>query len=386
METRQAAGEGEERKEIGLVKHLRRAVMVFLVVKTMMGLQNVVFPKPVVEPVTVSHALETLYNLETETFSVLDRDNISFLLRPPTCPPNTHILLMALSAPGNKAKREQLRAGLGSQAGLQVIFLLGRPGSEAVQGELQAEQFAHRDIVQISVKDHYTALAYKTLTGFVWGNRFCGSAKFIVKVDDDVTVDLGRLEKILADKYGVAGPAPDMVECPSVMRNMRPWRQNHTASIMSKWSISKADMSRRVYPDFCPGWLYVVSPRVGLALAEVSVLRAHQLMPKARLDDIFVTGFLRERLPWARLQQLHPGPAGTAWNSFFSHCPFLGITKNIFFNGLVLDKGSNGVSYIKGQKFYWCAFLEFFILENLEYMFPSLEEHTQPLWAVCQRS
>ena len=102
METRQAAGEGEERKEIGLVKHLRRAVMVFLVVKTMMGLQNVVFPKPVVEPVTVSHALETLYNLETETFSVLDRDNISFLLRPPTCPPNTHILLMALSAPGNK--------------------------------------------------------------------------------------------------------------------------------------------------------------------------------------------------------------------------------------------------------------------------------------------
>ena len=52
-----------------------------------------------------------------------------------------------------------------------MIFLLGRPGSEAVQGELQAEQFAHRDIVQISVKDHYTALAYKTLTGFVWGNR-----------------------------------------------------------------------------------------------------------------------------------------------------------------------------------------------------------------------
>ena len=102
METRQAAGEGEERKEIGLVKHLRRAVLVFLVVKTMMGLQNVVFPKPEVEPVTVSHALETLYNLDTETFRVLDRDNISFLLRPPTCPPTTHILLMALSAPGNK--------------------------------------------------------------------------------------------------------------------------------------------------------------------------------------------------------------------------------------------------------------------------------------------
>ena len=51
-------------------------------------------------------------------------------------------------------------------------------------------------------------------------------------------------------------------ECPSVMRNMRPWRHNHTNTIMGKWSVSRDEMPRRVHPDFCPGWLYVTTPKV----------------------------------------------------------------------------------------------------------------------------
>ena len=42
------------------------------------------------------------------------------------------------------------------------------------------------------------------------------------------------------------------------------------------------------------------------------------------------------------------------------------------------------MSYIKGQKFYLCAFRELFILENLEYLFPSMAEYTAPFWAVCK--
>ena len=154
---------------------------------------------------------------------------------------------------------------------------------------------------------------------------------------------------------------------------------------MGKWSISVQDMPRRVYPDFCPGWLYVTTPKAGLALAEVSVKNSEVLMATARLDDIFVTGFLRERLPGVLLRQLHGGVIGETWNRFLSHCPYLGITKNIFFNGIVTAKGAQGVSYINGHKFYWCAFLEYFILENLEWMFPSIETYTDPLWKVCHR-
>jgi len=372
------------------LKHSRRAVVIFLAVKLIMGLQNIIFPKPSIEPVTVSHKLETLYDADSDTFSVLDRTNVSFLMRPRIACKQVTIVLMALTAPKNVEKRERLRRQFGEKEGVYILFLLGKTSSSALQEKLQTENMVHGDMVQISVMDHYKALSYKTLTGFIWANRFCGSAKYIVKVDDDVSVDLDNLMFLLEKKYGEDSPhggtVPDIVECPSVMKNMRPWRQNHTESIMSKWSISKEDMERRVFPDFCPGWLYVITPRVGLALAEVGVQNSHELMTKARLDDIFVTGFLRERLPWARLQQLHDGTMGKAWNGFFSHCPFLGITKNIFYNDVVLDKGSGSVSYIKGQKFYWCAFLEFFILENIEFLFPSMAKHTAPLWAVCKRS
>jgi hypothetical protein len=31
---------------------------------------------------------------------------------------------------------------------------------------------------------------------------------------------------------------------------------------MGKWSVSREEMPRRVHPDFCPGWLYVTTPKV----------------------------------------------------------------------------------------------------------------------------
>ena len=33
-----------------------------------------------------------------------------------------------------------------------------------------------------------------------------------------------------------------------------------------------------MYPDYCIGWLYVTTPKVGLALVEVSVMRKDQLV------------------------------------------------------------------------------------------------------------
>ena len=60
--------------------------------------------------------------------------------------------------------------------------------------------------------------------------RLCGNARFVVKVDDDIRLDLAMLETLLHSKYGSPGskrPVPDTIECPSVMRNMRPWRQTH---------------------------------------------------------------------------------------------------------------------------------------------------------------
>ena len=59
---------------------------------------------------------------------------------------------------------------------------------------------------------------------------------------------------------------PDILECPSVIRNMRPLKRRHSGTIMGKFFIDEAELSRRVYPDLCFGWLYVTTPRYSCRL------------------------------------------------------------------------------------------------------------------------
>ena len=69
-----------------------------------------------------------------------------------------------------------------------------------------------------------------------------------------------QLKSTLAWKYGTA-PPPDVLECPAVIRNMRPLKRRHSGTIMGKFFIDEQELSRRVYPDLCFGWLYVTTPR-----------------------------------------------------------------------------------------------------------------------------
>ena len=58
-----------------------------------------------------------------------------------------------------------------NRPGVSLVFLLGQVTDKLVMSELREENLASGDLVQISVRDHYTALSYKTLSGFIWANR-----------------------------------------------------------------------------------------------------------------------------------------------------------------------------------------------------------------------
>ena len=76
------------------------------------------------------------------------------------------------------------------------------------------------------------------------------------------------------------------------------------------------------YPAFCNGYIYAVRPQTAIALVLAS--RTTPLLP---LDDIYVTGALRERLeePKVGLRLINSFSMGTAFFEWIVHCPFLGV-------------------------------------------------------------
>ena len=92
--------------------HGRNALVIFVAVKVIMGLQKVLYPKPQIAQTQVSRKLESIYDLESERFSILDKTDVSFLLRPRLSCQATDMVIMALSAPNNTEKRQRLREAL----------------------------------------------------------------------------------------------------------------------------------------------------------------------------------------------------------------------------------------------------------------------------------
>ena len=187
---------------------------------------------------------------------MLDQTGVELTLQPrAVC--QERLILMVLSAPGNRKKREAVRERLQNRTEVRLIFLLG--ASPRHQAELEEEHERFDDLLQTSVRDSYDTLSYKSLTGFIWISAECHTAKYITKTDDDVTLDLETLVSTLTVKFGDS--PPDVILCPAVIRNMRPLKRRHRGTIFAKFFVSRSELGRRVYPDLCFGWIYVTTPR-----------------------------------------------------------------------------------------------------------------------------
>ena len=81
----------------------------------------------------------------------------------------------------------------------------------------------------------------------------------------------------------------------------------------------RANLTDKVYPDYCVGFLYSMVPDTALgshsqiiliiissmssALAQTSLDKAEKLMPKIYFEDYLITGFLRKKTSAFQLQE-----------------------------------------------------------------------------------
>ena len=120
------------------------------------------------------------------------------------CLNGTKLFVAIVSAPANVNKRNAIRKTwlarlkkTWNKASAGYAFLLGRTSSSAVQAQIDRESSAHGDVIQVDMVDAYFNLTLKDTTLLNWLDKNCPTVHFVLKVDDDVYVNVRNLTGLL---------------------------------------------------------------------------------------------------------------------------------------------------------------------------------------------
>ncbi|EEC14416.1 beta-1,3-galactosyltransferase 5 isoform X2 [Ixodes scapularis] len=226
--------------------------------------------------------------------TLLDRSDFHYVLNSDRCggPQDLFLVVFVHSAPTHWDKRRAIRETWGNASVLRaattermaLVFMVGRADDSQTQEALVREGSLHGDLVMGNFVDSYRNLTYKHVMGLKWVTYFCRNARYVLKTDDDVFMDLFQLTSYLRDALGALAP-PNLMMCvlirrPYVKRSQR-----------SKWRVSFREYRGNHYPPYCSGWGVVMSPDVVFNL-----YRASAGMPYFWVDDVLITGILAQRI------------------------------------------------------------------------------------------
>jgi beta-1,3-galactosyltransferase 1 len=207
---------------------------------------------------------------------VLDNENIC---QPTDISSSVEILVLISTVHPNTERRKALRetwltAANQNQGNIRYVFLLGMTSDINRQVALETESATYKDIVQEDFIDHYNNLTLKTVMGFKWASIKCPGAKFVLKTDDDMFVNIPALKLILR-KFGNALQTSVGGHC---RLNDGPIRHKGY-----KWYVPREMYPLSQYPGYCSGTGYVTSMNVVKKVYDVS-----KHVPFFYLEDVYV--------------------------------------------------------------------------------------------------
>ncbi|XP_067031190.1 beta-1,3-galactosyltransferase 1-like [Acropora muricata] len=205
----------------------------------------------------------------------------TFLITKRPCMQNYDLLVITSSAPSNFERRNTIRKTWAFERAFQprwtTVFLVAQTRDEVVSDALLKEDEAHKDLVRASYYEHYWNQTRKIQMGFEWAVTYCNFS-FLLKVDDDVFVHIPRVLSFLS--------SPNTPEKKLYAGNHY---TNNTPFRGGKWKVTYEEYNLTKYPDFCPGFGYILSQDVVSAFVDT-----FSFLPFFRLDDVYV-GMLADK-------------------------------------------------------------------------------------------
>uniref|UniRef100_A0A8C4QWM5 Hexosyltransferase n=1 Tax=Eptatretus burgeri TaxID=7764 RepID=A0A8C4QWM5_EPTBU len=195
------------------------------------------------------------------------------------------LVMLVTSHPSESNTRHAIRSTWGGVrevyygkeqlVGVLTLFLLGIPASMSVQAAVETESRVHKDIVQQNFVDSYRNLTLKVLMGMRWVSRYCPRAKYVLKTDSDMFVNVDLL---VTSVLQPGLPPRTKYFAGHYFEATHPHRNPS-----SKWYLSRQHYRLDFYPPYCSGTAYTFSSDLS-----AKILQASQNLPLLPLEDVYI--------------------------------------------------------------------------------------------------
>lgn len=200
------------------------------------------------------------------------------------------LLVLITSAPDHRDARLAIRqtwGHYGTRRDTAIGFMLGRTQSAKLDGDLNAEHYMYGDLIRGNSLDSYNNLTLKTISMLEWVDTYCPLAKFVLKTDDDMFINIPKLvqfmDKHVNDTRHIYG------------RLAKKWKPIRNTK--SKYYVSPQQYEPKYFPDFTTGPAYLITRDV---IRDLYMYALNQTYLK--LEDVYTTGIVSER---AGVQRQH---------------------------------------------------------------------------------
>lgn len=208
--------------------------------------------------------------------------NYSLSLTPQrACPDVTEVVIIVVSSSYHFKKRKIVRSTWGMEVfrrkGMQYYFIVGIR-SETINDRVKEESRTYNDIIRYDFIDTYYNLTLKSLNLLKWVEEQCPKAKFAVKIDDDIILNINLLSELLGKEQN----GDYLLHGNMISGNMR------LKAYYDKYYVPEKEFPGAMFPDYVAGACYVMSQKVVSKLFKVS-----HYIPYLRIEDVFITGVCR---------------------------------------------------------------------------------------------
>lgn len=226
----------------------------------------------------------------------LNFEQIDYIIQNEICNSPIFLLILIHSAPNHFHLRNLIRSTWGQPdadiVNIKAVFLLA--AAPELQADIEKENNRNRDIIQWNFTDSYRNLTYKHAMGLRWATENCAKAKYLMKMDDDIFMDIYQFVEYINSQF-TPSELSNKIAC--FLQSGMPVVRDP----VSKWYVSKYEYSSDIYENYCSGWAYITTTQT----ADVLVQKVSQLS-YFWIDDVHVTGTAAKaaNISYIRINQL----------------------------------------------------------------------------------